>query len=318
MSNVLFLTWIKHRRTRHLCERLEFPLVELISKHRGLRRYLALTLRTIRTLQTRRPRILIVQSPSVVLSLLCLMLRPIFRYRLIVDAHNEAVEPYLHRSAIMRWMTSLIIKRSDLTIVTNRQLAETVMRQGGRALVLPDGIPTAPAAAKKRLAGEFKIVLISTFAGDEPFEVVVEAMRQVGPNIHLYVTGNADRLPVEVRQSLPGNMTLTGFLDDADYWSMLASVDAVMDLTTMQNCLVCGAYEAIAVQRPLLLSKNTASVELFSDFAVFTENSVAGLTEALSVLLARHQAISQAMADSKQRYEGKWNDRANELLQFIA
>jgi len=318
MSNVLFLTWIQHRRTRHLCERLDLPLAELISRHRGLRRYLELTTRTIKTLYTRRPRVLIAQSPSVVLALLCLIFRPLLRYRLIIDAHNEAVEPYLHPSAIMRGLTRLLIKRSDLIIVTNEQLAAAVIEQGGRPLILPDGIPTPPAVTRKELAGRFKVVLISTFAGDEPFDVVVDAMRKMGSDIHLYVTGNPSKLPVEVRQSLPSNMTLTGFLDEDDYWSTLASADAVMDLTTMKNCLVCGAYEAVAVQRPLLLSRNDASVELFSDFAVFTENTVKGLTEALSALWNQHQDIHDAMADSRLRFEEKWNRRANELLRFIA
>jgi len=318
MSNVLFLTWIQHRRTRHLCERLDLPLAELISRHRGLRRYVELTIRTIKTLYTRRPRAVIVQSPSVILTLICLMLRPFFRYQLMIDAHNEAVEPYLHTSAIMRGITHLILKRSDLIIVTNEQLAAVVIGQGGRVLVLPDGIPTPPVVRKKELVGDFKIVLISTFSGDEPFNVVVDTMRQMESDIHLYVTGNPSKLPAEMRRSLPDNITLTGFLDEDDYWSTLVSADAVMDLTTMQNCLVCGAYEAIAVQRPLLLSRNDASVELFSDFAVFTDNTVDGLLEAIATLRSRRDEILFTFPTSRQRFERNWDVGASRLLSLLA
>lgn len=316
MSNTLFLTWIQHRRTRHLCERLDITLIELISKNKGISRYIELTIRTLKTLKTRRPRVLIVQSPSVVLSLLCLALRPVFRYRLIIDAHNEAVEPYLHSSIFIRVITRLILKKSDTVIVTNKQLANYVTQQGGHPIVLPDGIPTPLPVTKIKLKGRFNIVLISTFAGDEPFDIVVDAMRLVKPEIQLYVTGNPEKLTDETRNSLPENIILTGFLSENDYWSTLASADAIMDLTTMDNCLVCGAYEAIALEQPLLLSKSAASMELFSDFAVFTTNTTQGLVSAIDQLRLRHQDIRAASPAARQLFEKKWSAQAEELLRL--
>ncbi|AMN47451.1 hypothetical protein ACG33_10141 [Steroidobacter denitrificans] len=316
MSNVLFLTWIQHRRTRHLCERLDIPLVELVSKRRGIFRYIELTIRTLQSLKTRRPRVLIVQSPSVVLSLLCLLLRSAFRYRLIIDAHNEAVEPYLHSSILMRFITRLILNKSDTVIVTNKQLANRVAQQGGHPIILPDGIPTPPPVTKIKLNGRFNIVLISTFAGDEPFNIVVDAMHLAEPEIQLYVTGNPEKLTEKIRNSLPENITLTGFLSENNYWSILASANAIMDLTTMDNCLVCGAYEAIALEQPLLLSKNAASMELFSDFAVFTTNTTQGLISAINQLRLRHQDIRTAFPIARQLFEKKWNAHAEELLRL--
>src|SRR5262245_28237723 len=98
MREPLFLTWFSHRRTTALCERLGLPLVELVSPSKGAKRYIALAFRTFALLMKRRPRVLLVQNPSLVLALFALILRPIFRYRLVQDAHNEAVEPYLHKS----------------------------------------------------------------------------------------------------------------------------------------------------------------------------------------------------------------------------
>lgn len=314
MQKPLFITWIEHRRTRHLCERLDLPLVELISRKRGIRRYLELAARTISTLVRHRPEVLLVQSPSIVLALLALTLRPFFRYKLIVDAHNEAVEPYLHQSIYVRKITSLLLRRADITLVSNSQLSKTVRESGGTALVLPDAIPRPPAFPKIELSGQFRVVLISTFAGDEPIEAVFDAMRATGVGIHLYVTGNFNKLSQETRNSLPSNITLTGFLAEEEYWATLASCDAVMDLTTMPNCLVCGAYEAIALSKPLLLSRNDASVELFGPFAVFTENDAISIGNALRTLHENNASILESYDRSRIEFERKWKDQVTELL----
>lgn len=317
MQKTLFITWIEHRRTRHLCERLDLPLVELISRKRGIRRYLELAARTISTLVRQRPEVLLVQSPSIVLALLALTLRPFFRYKLIVDAHNEAVEPYLHPTWTILRITRLLLRRADLTLVTNQYLARKVVEHGGEALILPDSIPAPPITKSLELRGEFSLVLISTFAGDEPFSIVVQAMQKMDSGTHLYVTGNPQKLPKEVRDSLPANMTLTGFLSEEDYWSMLASSDAVMDLTTMDHCLVCGAYEAVALERPLLLSANDASVDLFSDFAVFTDNTTDNLVNSINKLKELHRQIHAAMPESRRRFEESWEAHAKKLRSFM-
>src|SRR5688500_14163147 len=90
------ITWFWHRRTAELCEGLGVPLTVLETSRRGIARYAELSLRTVRTLHEVRPRVLIVQNPSLILACLAVILRIFFRYRLIVDAHNEAVEPYIN------------------------------------------------------------------------------------------------------------------------------------------------------------------------------------------------------------------------------
>lgn len=317
MKDTLFLTWIEHRRTRQLCARLGIPLRELVTRRKGALRYAQLSLRTVSALLRRRPRTLLVQNPSIVLSFLCLLLRPVFGYKLVVDAHNEAVEPFLHQSAIIRFITRTLLSRADITIVTNRQLAATVEKQGGRPLILPDGIPTPPDHRTTDLPGHFRIVLISTFAGDEPIEIVFEAMRELGDDVHLYVTGNPAKLREPLRAQLPRNVTLTGFLPEDGYWSLLASADAIMDLTTMSNCLVCGAYEAIAVNRPLILSRNDASVELFQGFAVFADNNPSSVVGSVRAVIKDRARMIEEQPQHLARFEAAWDRQAAALTQSI-
>lgn len=319
MAPTLFLTWIEHRRTRHLCVKLGLPLLELVSKRRGVLRYVSLVGRTLLELRRRRPQVLLVQNPSLVLAMLCLVLRPLLRYRLVVDAHNEAVEPFLHRTWLIVRISTLLLSRADLTIVTNDGLAEVVRHHGGMPIVLPDGIPAPPLEAVRQPMPEgFNLVLISTFARDEPFPAVVEAMRQVEPGVRLHVTGNAEKLPATVRDGLPANITLTGFLDETSYWSLLASCDAVMDLTLMKDCLVCGAYEAVATARPMILSSNRASMALFREFAVFTDNTSRGILQAISSVRIRGAEFLASHESARQQFESDWQICADELRKQIA
>ena len=91
MKNVLALTWLEHRRTTGLCNALNLELIALETRLPGALRHMVLSVRTAALLLRRRPALLLVQNPSLVLSGLAVALRPLLGYRLIVDAHNEAV-----------------------------------------------------------------------------------------------------------------------------------------------------------------------------------------------------------------------------------
>jgi hypothetical protein len=141
-SAMLAVSWFDHRRTRELCARLGIEVIFLIAPYRGLRRYLQLTARTLALLARRRPAVLLVQNPSLVLSALALAVRWLFGYRLVVDAHNEAVVPLRIHEGWIRRISRWVIRYAQLTIV-NAQLGKS-SRQGGRAFVLPDAIPSVP------------------------------------------------------------------------------------------------------------------------------------------------------------------------------
>ena len=232
-SGACFLTWIAHRRTRELSRRLNIPLFELVSAHRGIRRYLELIPRTVHLLFSQRLQVVVVQSPSIVLAALAMMLRPQLGYQLIIDAHNEAVEPFLHRSPLMVAVTRWLLRTADRVIVTNDYLAQVITRHKGRPLVLTDPLPATPPMAARAASDTFRVVVISTYADDEPFGEIVEAARVIGGEYRFFVTGNPGKFADSLRQSLPPNLTLTGFLKDDDYWQLLASSDVVLDLTKM-------------------------------------------------------------------------------------
>jgi glycosyltransferase involved in cell wall biosynthesis len=315
LPSVLAVTWFEHRRTRELCAGLALELALVDTRLRGVRRYLLLSWRTLVLLARRRPRVLLVQNPSLVLAVLAVTLRPLFGYRLIADAHNEAVMPYENRQRFIRGLSRWVVRRADLTIVTNRQLAQIVTLQGGTPYVLPDRIPTPPARSAPAAAEGFRVALIATFARDEPVAAVFEAVR--GADLQLRVTGNPKNLAPSVAQGAPPNVRFTGFLADSDYWQLLRSADVIIDLTLKADCLVCGAYEALAVGKPMLLSNNAACMELFGGSALYTDNTAQDIRHCLEQLRSECVSMAGAVARQRSQLAADWSRRADTLVAML-
>jgi glycosyltransferase involved in cell wall biosynthesis len=312
---VVFVSWENHRRTQEICATLGIELCALVSRAGGVRRYASLIPRTLWLLFRKRRHTVIVQNPSVVLSVLAILARPLFSLRIMMDAHNEAIEPYLNPHPLLGRVARWLQRRCDYVIVTNPQLATMVTRNGGRPIVLPDRIPVPPPdTVALPMHGPFKVVLIATFAKDEPVAEVLAAARELGAEYQFYVTGNHRKLDPALAAATPPNVSFTGFLSEPQYWSALRQSDLIVDLSLMDNCLVCGAYEALAVGTPLVLSGNTASVDLFSGVARFADNSAASIAQAIREARTGAAALRAQIPTVRGKLLADWAARA-ELLQ---
>lgn len=316
-GGVVWVAWERHRRSIELCRWLG---VEAVLFESSLPRWIKhpwLMARTVGALLRRRPKVLVVQNPSLVLTAVASSLRRPLGYRLVVDAHNAAVRP---EGALLRRMTPLIRRahrRAHLTIVTNDALAEDVRANGGRPFVLPDRLPVVPEGGRRALRGDHAVACILNYESDEPLDAIFEAAKGVEDGVVLHLTGNhrkyfADRTP-------PGEPALqfTGFLDDPDYWELLRSADVVMDLTTREDCLVCGAYEAIAAGRPLILSDTRALRDYFSRGVVYTRNDPASIRAAIADALSRRDELAVEGARLREELVRSWEERGRRLAHYL-
>jgi glycosyltransferase involved in cell wall biosynthesis len=311
VNGIAFLTWSSHRRTSGLAEGLGIELVEVISPRRGAIRHLELIARTLLLLFTRSFRVIVAQNPSIVLVTLLLCLRPLRRYRLVVDAHNEAVTPFVHDVAVVRAVSRWLLRRACLTVVTNDELAERVRRAHGRPAVLPDPLPAVPPGLPAGPSRPAYVVVVCTFAPDEPLEEIFAAARAL-PGTQFRVTGNARRCAPALLASKPANVELTGFLDEHTYWALLAASQAVVDLTSMPDCLVCGAYEALALGVPMILTDNAAGRRLFGETAAFTDTSPTGIVAAIEASLKAPRSPTAAL-----KYAAQWHTQASGLRSIL-
>ena len=317
MRGVIAVSWQEHRRTREICANLGIELHELCTRSRGLRRYAELVPRTVSLFARNRGKTVIVQNPSLVLTLLAVLVRPLFRLRVIMDAHNEAVEPYLNPSAAIRKLTHWLLGRANYVIVTNRHLAQVVSAKRGHPIVLADRIPEAPAAVAAARDARFRVVFVCTFARDEPLDEVLAAAGALGADYEFLVTGNDKHLPANVRAAAPSNVRFTGFLSEQDYWAALRHSDLVVDLSLIDNCLVCGAYEALAVGTPMVLSGSAASQELFGTAACYTDNSAASIASAVGEARGKVATLRAQATAVRDRMTQTWEQQASALRTLL-
>lgn len=295
MNEAIFVTWRDHRRSRELAKMLAIRYVVL----RGAPWLKAL--QTVMFLFRERKRVLLVQNPSLILTTLACALMRLTGTRVIQDLHSY-FSLHIHearglRARVYRALSRFCIRRATLTIVTNPELQRVVEALGGRALVLQDAIPEFPAFESTAPAVHRRIVFVCTYSADEPVEEVLQAAAALPANTRIYITG---RTPARMRRKrIPSNVVLTGFLPEDEYLALLRAAHAVLVLTTREHTLLCGAYEALAFHKPLILSDTRALRGYFADAAVYVRNDPA--------------SIARAIADSFHCSENRMADIVNTL-----
>jgi hypothetical protein len=316
-----FITWEHHRRTHGLSRRLGLPLREFVASGSRPRRYLVQILATLRFLVSDRPRVVVAQNPSLVLALLVLVWRAVAkrRARVLIDAHNEAVEPFTYKSCAILWLSRLVIRHADYTIVTNRFLAQKVVRLGGRPLILPDPLPRTLAGdlVPYRQGAVLTVLVVATYARDEPIAQILDAARRLTGIAEFRFTGNHRKLPRDVVVGAPANVTFLGYLAEDDYWEAMRRVHAVLDLTLLEDCLVCGAYESIAIGRPQILSNTKALVEHFRKGAVYSAPDADSIALAMADVRLHYSRLESEVAEFRVELEREWGHLAGAFMQRV-
>jgi glycosyltransferase involved in cell wall biosynthesis len=241
-------------------------------------KYLTQWSRTAQILRDEHPDTVFVMTPPVFAAL------PAFYYawrhgkQVVLDAHTCAF--VLPRWRPFLWLQRILCRRALTTLVTNEHIADVVRSAGGHATIVPDVPVVFPGGATIRRGPTFTAAVICSFTDDEPLPAIFEAAR-AAPDVRLFVTGDADALPASTKLTLPDNVTLTGFLNAADYGSLVAHADIVIDLTTLDHTMLRGAYEAIYQGVPVIVSDWPVLRDAFPIGAIHVDNTSAAIAAAL-------------------------------------
>jgi glycosyltransferase involved in cell wall biosynthesis len=217
--------------------------------------------------------------------------------RIAVDIHTGALV-----DRRWRWSVPLLAwacRRAGLAIVTLPSLAAGLEARGVRTAVLPDPLPDlVPGDAVRDTADgdrPSRVVAICSWAPDEPIEALIASA--AGRPWQLSITGRP-RGAVEA----PANVRLTGFLDDREYVDLLAEADAVVALTTRGETLLSGAWEAIALGRPLVLSDTEALRSTFGAGPPYVRSDAASIAAGIASVLADPAGSAGVAARLRERF----------------
>jgi hypothetical protein len=258
----LILAWMPHsQRAESLGHSLGGEVMLLARP--GFRRpasapfmYPVLVLRSIGILLATRPPWVIVVVPPVVAPLVIVPLCRLLGIRVAVDVHSGAL---LDRR--WRWSVPLLrlsVHFAGLAIVTLPSLVRRLSDKGVEILVVPDPLPEIGSGGHvSQSPGKPPLIVgICGWGDDEPIKALVDAVS--GKACELRLTGRPRR-----RLKLPPNVRLTGFLDRVEYVRLLESADVIVVLTTRENTLLSGVWEALALGRPIVTSRTRAIEDTF-------------------------------------------------------
>ena len=189
-------------------------------------------------------------------------------------------------------------------IVSNTALKPFVNKDEGEIFAIPDPIPMITRHAGYLLKQDkINLVFICSWAADEPVEALFKIADDLSDVAHLYITGNSKGKEKKMMKNLPVNITLTGFLANDKYDDLLHACDAIMVLTKRDDCLVCGAYEGVAVEKPMVLSKTDALINHFNKGCVYTDNTATNIENSIRQLIGNYDDLSHEIKILKKELE---------------
>jgi glycosyltransferase involved in cell wall biosynthesis len=321
-SDRIFITWLPYsQRSQTLAESFgaqPIYLGYLAGKGNLLKialRYFLMTLHTVFISLKRRPRLIFVMNQPVFLPLTVFLLSFVVRCQYVIDSHSGLFNK-------PRWSWSLPLmkyayRRSLFSIVTNPKHADLVASWGARveilgALLLGEE-PVKVFARPSRPC----LVVIGTFAEDEPIAEMLEACRQL-PEVQFYVTGALKNAPQNVIEEAPGNVSFTDFQPRPAYVGLVQAMDGAIILVKNDNVMQRGAYEATSWGIPIITSDWPILRESFNRGALFVDNTPPTIVKAIRELLARLEQFKLEVQDLLGERRRQWEAQIKRINSFIA
>ncbi|RJP79153.1 MAG: glycosyltransferase family 1 protein [Candidatus Zixiibacteriota bacterium] len=317
----VFLTWLPYsRRSQTLAANFQAEPVYfryLAGKHnvpKAVLRYLVMTVHTILLVLRRRPRLVFVMNQPIFLPLTLFLLHFLTRVRYVVDSHSGLfIKPQ------WRWslpMMKYVYRYSLFSIVTNQRHRELVTSWGANVEVLGAlSVDHEEVEPFTRPEGPC-LVVIGTFAEDEPTREVIEAARQL-PQVRFFVTGAVKNAPPDLVSGAPDNVTFTDFQPRPRYVGLVQAMDGAMILVKNDNVMQMGAYEAMSWAVPIVTSDWPVLRENFYRGAIFTDNSTADIVRAVRELLERRDYYREEIARLRTEKRQAWDQQIGRINGFI-
>jgi glycosyltransferase involved in cell wall biosynthesis len=292
-----FVSWIDyHGRSEGFIERLGLaPIYVSYLKQQDVvsapLKYGPQVISTLRRLFEVKPEVVFVMDPpmfaAAAVSVYCL----VSRARYVMDCHSG-----VFNSRKWRWSLPIqrfLARRAAAVMVTNPSHLSEVLSWHAKGLIVGDPPPMLPTPTVRSAAPPF-VFVIGVFGDDEEVPAVLEAAARL-PGVEFRMSGDTRRARRAWLDSHPSNVKFTGFLSINDFWSHVGGAMAVLTLTTREDTILQGGWEAMFMEQPLITSNTSALRRYFTRGTVFVDNNPDSIAAGVAYALS-HQAELQVEA----------------------
>ena len=317
----LFIVWrIFQRRTESLAREFNLdvcyyyrPWEEKSKFHKALS-YIFKTFGTVTDLIRHKPPIVFIQLPPTPLLYIVATYCKITGSKLVADCHNSMIY-----SRWLRWpLAKALLRRADITLVHNKDVEVYAKRFNLDTITLRDPLPVLESPSQSNLLDRIGIsenhyiIVPWSFAPDEPINELIQAAAAL-PDIIFVMTWFAEKLPPGVRNSLPPNLILSGYLDDEDFNTLFSKSIAAIVLTTREGTQPSAASEAIVLGIPLIVSDLNTTRQLYDNMPIYTKNTSEGIREAAQEVVDNHDKYQSKITVFKDNFAKRLNQEIRDV-----
>lgn len=264
-QKIVFIAWKRlSRRTELLSEALNAQLLFF----KDGPSYIRAAISTIKKIAKIKPTFVLVQLPQGPLLLEALILRTFYKYKLIADVHTGFLMKWEWKSLILNLPFKAFLKKCDLIVIHNKKMRELLPKGlNKKTLVVYDPwylIKSLP----NNIGNEKYVVFPASYHPDEPLEEVLEAVKNLCPNVKLKVTGNWKRRQ-DLKKYESERISFTGFLNKEEYEALIANSSGIISGTKEEYTALMSAWEAVAYSKPLAINETEALRECYASYPCF-------------------------------------------------
>ncbi|MCS7258140.1 MAG: hypothetical protein NZ601_02035 [candidate division WOR-3 bacterium] len=314
MNRDVFIAWQASTRSRVFSQILKAQLLNPnLSSNKIFRifQYGFLMLITFFYLCAKNPRTIFVQLPPFYAIFPTLLYTKLFHRKLVCDCHSGIFLAQNFYQRIYLNIGKKLLKKATVVLIHNEDLQTLIPELSSNIVILEDPLiyPPTPPCNNFR----FKIVIVSSGAKDEPISELINAAREL-KHIDFYLTGKNKKLR---SKKLPENFFITGFLSLQKYESLLKSADLIVALTNRNYTVLCGAYEAVSLTKPLITSNTKTLKKYFPLGTMFTENNSSSIIKAINDAQNKLPQLQEEMCRLRTIKIKEWEEKFSLLKTLL-
>lgn len=284
------------------------------SKFHKMLSYVFKTVRTIKKISSSKPSVIFIQLPPTPVLYIAIVYCKLVGCKLVADCHNAMIY-----SRWCKWpLAKSLLREADILLVHNKDVEIYAKQFRLNAITLRDPLPVLTTSYDlnpcKRYGLECNhyIIVPWSFSADEPIEELIQAAVLM-PDVHFVMTWFKERLHNDIKNSLPPNLILTGYLDDNDFNSLFSLSTAALVLTTREGTQPSAASEAIVLGVPLIVSDLKTTRQLYEDMPLYTTNTAEGIRNTVQEAINAHSRHKAKILQFRDKFSKQLDKEITEV-----
>ena len=318
-----FIVWKKYQRRvevlapyfdLEICY-FSYPWEEKSKFYKALS-YIPKAISTLKYLLKRKPPLVFIQFPPTP-ALYCVALyKWLTGSTYVADCHITIGNDYWHK-----WIYAKKLLLKGKMIVHNNDIVEPVIKSLNiKPIVVRDGIAIRPLFDRRKsillenlgLFPKSYVIFPCSFSADEPLMIVIEAARSL-PETKFVITWNYDRLLKSIRNSLPPNIILTGYLRVDDFNYLFANAGVALVLTTQEAIQLSGVQEAMTFTIPAVVSDLKTTRFLYKEYPVYVKNESISIADGIRYAFQNRLELEERMKYLRIETEKEFDNQIENL-----